>query len=63
MVRSRLERILYEIHYVGYDGKYREEEQELLDPERYAHNLEEYGCENISIYNLETGDLVYGDYT
>lgn len=55
------ERVLYEISYVGYDGLFRVEEQELLDPVKYASNLEEYGCQAITIYDLETGDCVYED--
>jgi len=60
MVRCMLEKTLYEVHYTGYDGLYREEEVELLDPEYYGNNLEEYGCQMVTIYCLETGDLVYG---
>lgn len=61
MARHHWERKLYEITYVGYDGLFREEEQELIDPVRYASNLEEYGCQSITIYDLETGDCVYED--
>lgn len=61
MARFNKERILYEVTYVGYDGLFREEEVELLDPVKYASNLEEYGCQGITIYDLETGDCVYED--
>lgn len=55
------QRSLYEITYVGNDGIFKEEELELVDIIKYATNLEEYGCQSITIYNLDTGDCVYED--
>lgn len=61
MNRHYSEKKLYEVTYFGYDGLFREEELELIDPVKYATNLEEYGCQGIAIYDLETGDCVYED--